>query len=285
MKFCCGVTLYYPRDEELKLIDGYRKNFEKVFVFDNTDSNKRLLNQEYFKNKDSVEYISKNSNEGLSVAFNMMCQKAIENGFDYICLLDQDSDFSSENIFKMINHIKSSKKKNVGIYVPEIVYKHLENNRRLRQTSISETQIKWGISSGSFINLDIYKKTDGFDENYFIDRLDYDYCIKLNRLGYKLIKIKSSYLYQDLGQSRKGIIGSVSQHSPIRHYYMFRNRLYFYAKNESNKVKNFSTIIFLSARHFLKVIFTEDEKREKIKMMVKGYKDYHDKNMGKLHFD
>lgn len=281
MRFCCGVTLYYPSEKDLEQIVRFRNDFEKIYVFDNTDSDKKLSNQEYLKKYDSVSYLSKDSNEGLSVAFNLMCQMANKDCFDYICLLDQDSDFSSENILKMINHITNENSILVGIYAPKIIYRHLENNNSRQETSRSQTEIKWSISSGSFINLYLYMKTKGFDENYFIDRLDYDYCIQLNKFGYKIIRINNAFLLQNLGQLREGLFWTVSQHSPIRNYYIFRNRIFFNDKNEIKSVLNSLMVFFQSLKHILRVILAEDEKKEKIEMMAKGYCDYRNKKMGK----
>lgn len=281
MKFCCGVTLYYPLKEELGAIRKYREVFDCIYLFDNTDSNERLKNQKYYEDDNKFIYISNNKNEGLSVAYNTMCQKAILNDFDYICLLDQDSVIINNDLIKIINYIKIDTSRDVALYVPEINYKHKKYYMQSENDKDVGAEIEWAISSGSFINLLLYQKTEGFDEKYFIDRLDYDYCFIVRKLGYKIIKIKNAFLYQTLGEQGKGIFKGVSQHSSIRHYYVFRNRLYFYLKK--NKYSNLEVIKvrLLSLKHIMKVLIFEKQKCEKLKMMIRGGRDFVENKMGK----
>ena len=281
MNFCCGVTLYYPSKEELSSILEYREIFDTVYVFDNTDSDERIINESYYYDKDNIQYISNYKNEGLSLGFNVMSHKAIAESYQYICLFDQDSLFTSENIIKMINYIKKDYSKEVAVYVPEVIYNYENKLNKNIKSECTGIEIEWAISSGSFINLSIYEKTDGFDENYFIDRLDYDYCISVRQLGYKVVKIKNTFLYQKLGEQRKGIFKGVSQHNPLRHYYIFRNRLYFYKKNDKPSIFKGIKIGLLSFKHFMIIILLEKQKNEKFKMIIRGIRDFIGNRMGK----
>ena len=281
MKFCCGVTLYYPKEEELDFIREYKYIFEYIFIYDNTDNKDFSKKNKSFFEQEGFEYISHKNNEGLSVAFNVMCKKAIYNNFSYICLFDQDSVILKKDLIEFIDFVRIDSNKDVGIYVPKIIYKHNEKNIFITKDNINQNEIDWAISSGSLVNLLAYQKTEGFDENYFIDRLDYDYCHVLKKLGYKIIEVKKVFLYQTLGEQGKGIFSTISQHSPIRHYYIFRNRLYFYFKrNEISKIVFFK-VILLSLKHIVEVIFLEKQKREKLKMIIYGAKDFYKNNMGK----
>lgn len=281
MKFCCGVTLFYPSKEELDAIRKYSDIFECMYLFDNTDSDERFRNEEYYNDNQGFIYISNNENEGLSIAYNTMCKKAIADGYNYICLFDQDSLIKVQDLRKMIDYIKINKSENVAIYVPEIIYKHENNSMQIVEEKCMGVEVEWAISSGSFINLNVYQKTEGFDENYFIDRLDYDYCIAVKKLGYKVIKIKNTFLYQTLGEQGKGIFRNVSQHSPIRHYYIFRNRLYYYINKNKTSDIQYLILIGISLRHFSKILLFEKCKIEKIKMLYKGLVDYNRGRMGK----
>lgn len=282
MNFCCGVTLYFPNEKELLLIKEYRDIFEKVYIFDNTDSDNRKKNEMLFKDVDSIEYISNGNNQGLSYAFNQMCNYANEHSYDYICLLDQDSLFDSKNIEKMMNSIGNLKLFDVGIYFPEIRFEHKRYKVTKELSLINFTEVNWGITSGSFINLKIFKETKGFDINYFIDRLDYDYCLNILKLNYRLLVIKDVYLYQKLGQTKKFFLIKYHQHNPLRHYYIFRNRLYFYLKNNSLSLKIFLKVSILSFNQILRIILIENQKIEKIRMVKIAVKDYNSKKMGKI---
>jgi len=281
MKFCCGVTLYYPSKNELESIRKYREIFDFVYLFDNTDSSGRLNNEKFFFDDDGFVYCSNKTNEGLSVAYNIMCSQAISDGFDYICLFDQDSTILNKDVIKIIDYIHIDDMEEVAVYAPEIVYKYENIAIYSGENKARGVEIAWAISSGSFINLVAYQKTEGFDENYFIDRLDYDYCLIIRRLGYKVINIKNVLLYQKLGEQGKGIFKRVSQHGALRHYYIFRNRLYFYFKRNKISIVEVIKVGLLSLKHIVKVFLLEEQKVEKVKMMICGLKDFSQNKMGK----
>ena len=77
--------------------------------------------------------------------------------------------------------------------------------------------------------MDIFKKVGYFDESLFIDMADTDFCMRLYENNIKMIKVKSVVLYHSLGEARRlknGFLSfNITNHSPLRGYYMIRNRL------------------------------------------------------------
>jgi rhamnosyltransferase len=281
MKFCAGITLFYPTKNELESILNYIQVFEKIYVYDNTDNiEKQKTNSTYFTNNNKFEYFSYCENFGLSVALNKMCKNSIINSFDYICLFDQDSIINNTSLSNMISYISSTKDSSVGIYTPEIIYSSqsemVVNKNSLK---IEGLKVKWAITSGSFLNLDIFKLTEGFDKNYFIDRLDYDYCVQLRDLGYKIIQIKNTFLFQQLGHENRFMGFKISEHSALRHYYVFRNRLYFYLDKRFSFL-NILIIIVLSIGHLFTIII-ESDSISKFKILRQSIVDYSSGKMGK----
>ena len=112
-----------------------------------------------------------------------------------------------------------------------------------------------------------------FDDNYFIDRVDKDFCYQINKNNKKICQVNDALLYQQLGEISSN---GYSTHQPFRHYYIARNRAYF---NKKYKKSNFLTI-FQSIRHIGIIIKNEPEKMKKIKMVFKGISDYKKGKMG-----
>ncbi|MFB9974853.1 glycosyltransferase [Allobacillus sp. SKP2-8] len=281
MRFSCCVTLFYPTEDELDCITNYRENFERVYIFDNTEGVDCKRNKDYFANKVGFTYLSNQQNDGLSVAFNIMCQRAVTDGFDYICIFDQDSFITSSDLSKMKSFIEKSPSNKVGIYVPYIMYSHLNEDKAILKGGVDSIEVDWAISSGSFINLSVFNETEGFDENYFIDRLDYDYCYTIRDLGYKVVRINNVFLHQNLGEERKVLFRNVSQHNVIRHYYIFRNRLYFYIKKDKVSLYSLIKLCSISIKHLLQILLSEEQKKRKIKMIIISCKDFINGKMGK----
>lgn len=283
MNICCGVTLYFPTQEEMNNVKKLAEIFNKVYIFDNSDTSNVLVNnKEYLSNIYNVTYITQYRNCGLSIAYNIMCNEAIECGYDFICLLDQDSFISTSSVNEIINFIKDNQSvESLGICAPTIEYKG--SSRGVVKNSKSEfSEINWTISSGSFINLKAFLKTGGFDENYFIDRLDQDYCHSVRKLGFKIIIFHDAILHQDLGQHKKMFFLNIYEHSPVRHYYIFRNRLYYYTKKNSPGLKNKIKLVLLNIRHLFYILLCESNKIRKINYLVIAYRDFMKGRMGKL---
>lgn len=277
MKICIGIILYYPSVDEINRIKNYLDVFEHVYVYDNTPD---IEHKKQFHNS-GIYYYFNSSNDGMSLALNFICNQAIYDGYDFIITMDQDSIISNDSLMQMQNFINTYSMKNIGIISPTIIYNQ-KQEVKMKVTDEIYNYISWTITSGSAINLNIYRNTSGFDENYFIDRLDYDYCILIQKLGYKIIRINNVYLYQSLGEQRKGLFKNLSTHNPIRHYYMVRNRLYFYLKKQDQSNKQMVIVILLTIKHFLSIILVENQKAQKIRMTIKGIKDYMKNNMGKI---
>ena len=123
----------------------------------------------------------------------------------------------------------------------------------------------------------MFKEIGEFDENLFIDYVDTDYCIRLRKSGYKLIQFARPIMMHSLGITKDTLGYSFYEHSPIRNYYIFRNKLYILTKYFSMK-RLFIT--FLSSfKQLLKIILLESEKLEKIQFILLAIKDFKNNKM------
>jgi len=282
MKFCCGLVLYYPEKKYIENIALYSGIFEKVYVFDNTEDVSLIKQyQNYVLSFKNIEYISYGNNVGLSKAYNVMCSKAITENFDYICILDQDSIINKKSFLEIINNIINYPNNNVAVFAPRVLYTHKMNN--CNKISSRYESVKWVISSGSFLNLHAYKNIGSFDENLFIDRIDYDYCSRARRKKYKIIRINTALLIQNLGVIKDSLIKK-SNHSVLRHYYIFRNRFYYYLYKQKSIISSILCII-LTIKHVFLILFYESEKIEKIGVLFKAFNDFSCNNLGKIKYD
>ena len=278
MKICMGVVLYYPNQSDLKRIESYTNTVDKVIVFDNTDDGSNE-NSAFFTGAKNIQYISQRENLGMARALNELCKKAISNGYDYIITMDQDSIFNTSDISNLINYISSNRLDNIGIIAPRVHYLNKKSKVDKGNTTKKEMEQKiefvdWVITSGSAINLNTFNMTKGFDEKYFIDRVDYDYCMELKKVAKKIILVNNSFLYQQLGEGTQNYFGFLySEHSALRNYYTFRNRLYYADKF----MKGFRKVIYKfigSIRHLLLIIIFDKNKYKKLKMIKRAFFDY-----------
>ena len=98
--------------------------------------------------------------------------------------------------------------------------------------------------------------------------------------------VNNAILIHNLGESiKKSVLGlkiTPTNHSPLRRYYMSRNRRYIWDKYK----EDFPEWILIDKRRFitenLKIILFENNKIEKFKYIKKGINDYKNNIFGKF---
>ena len=273
----CGVVTFNPTKDILPKIEEYSHLFDYVYIYDNTIKGlSSVLTNKISRYKNVLLYTNGN-NDGLAKAYNYFLIRT-KNKYDFLCTLDQDSKFSKMDIQSMFNLLNVNKLNDVAVVGPVVIYNQVSTSKKIS----NEKELKnrqYLISSGSFINLKIIRQNPNikFDENYFIDRVDTDFCTDCLRNGYRICEYEHSVLFQNLGEkiTKKG-----SQHSYIRHYYMFRNRIYFNYKYYG-KLKATILTCLQSLKQCMRIVFLEKQKKIKLKQFILAYHDYVTGDMGK----
>lgn len=260
-----GIVLYNPELKRLQENIGHIINqVDKVLLFDNGSDN--ISNIEELINvwTGKVVLLKNKSNIGIAAALNRLCRWCFERGYRYIITLDHDSVCPDGIVDTLMRDMEPT----VAIAAPNIVYR---NNESFAEKKQGKEDVDWVITSASFTNLAVWDKLDGFDEKLFIDGVDRDFCQRARIQGYRIIKDYDVQLLHELGNLRCrklcGRIIYVTNHSPMRKYYMVRNSIYLDKKH--GEKRRFSCI----AKNILKTLVYEDQKISKMKSICKGIRD------------
>ena len=108
----------------------------------------------------------------------------------------------------------------------------------------------------------------------FIDSVDFEYCYRMRKNGFGVIQVSEVQLLHQLGESEKHHFlfwtVQVNGHSAFRKYYIARNTVYYPLKHKlwlrfvRGNIRNLWLIIV--------VLFYEDDKINKLKAIMKGWK-------------
>jgi rhamnosyltransferase len=278
MRLAGVVVLYNPTKSVLKNIDSYVKKVEKLYVIDNSSND----NSGLFKDYKKILYISFGKNEGIAKALNEGAKNAIDGGYDYLLTMDQDSNFKNDNLDKLINFTERMIKKygnKLGLVSPW----HSTKENKIKPNKEYDEVLE-EMTSGNIISLDAWKKVKGFKEWFFIDNVDIEYCMNLNKNNYKVIIYYDSILLHDLGNiTKKKFLWKTfycTNHNYLRQYYMIRNLYYLnelYGDIYPEKIKSMKRGAF---GRFKNIVVWENDKFRKIRGMYRGYKDYKKKVVG-----
>ena len=128
------------------------------------------------------------------------------------------------------------------------------------------------------MNLSAYKKVGPFNEDLFIDYVDFEYCLRLRKKGFKVLQLGVAKIYHQLGQleKRNFIFKTiyVTHHSSIRYYYRTRNRLFVTKKF----ILSFPLFVlkdfFIFINELVKIVLFEKNKMSKLKILTYGVSDF-----------
>lgn len=279
MKIAAVVILYHPERELQEIIKSYCSKVEKTYVVNNTENDNIYLNNI----SASVCYMQDGENKGIAARLNHVGKIAFSEGYEWLLTMDQDSSFAGKTIdcyFECAE--KYAFKEETAMFGVNYYGEYIDKDF----CNIEETRML--ITSGSLVNLKLLLQLNGFEENLFIDEVDFEYCLKAASAGFKTVKFQNILLTHNLGEisyhrSLKNThITPRTLHSPVRIYYMVRNLLFV----RSKYMKMFPDDLKIKQRALLNRLknnFLYNKQRiTVIRYAIKGFADYRKNEFGKL---
>lgn len=190
-------------------------------------------------------------NEGLGAAYNRAARWARAQGARFLLLMDQDSEAEPDMVARLLEaHARLAPETRVAAVGPCFVDAHSGRsapfvrigfplNRKLACAADASVECDFLISSGSLIALDVIDAVGGMDESLFIDNVDIEWCFRARALGYRLFGIGGARMRHRIGDHLRALpfgLGAVVAHSPVRLYYMMRNRVVLYRRRATPRV-------------------------------------------------
>ena len=233
IKMAALTILYHPTDKTIQNLNSYAAQFEKIYIYDNTETPTSDIQDKLLLLKNAV-YISEGENKGLSKVINQICRLAVKEGFDWLITFDQDSRPLDGMVPQMAAFANSAMcSDSIGLIAPNILGKEIVHY------DIYCTYFDKVFQSGAMHSLKAWDMVGGYDEKLFIDQVDYEYCVRMRLSGYKIIKINNAYMEHNLDddeveiQWQEGHKVYINKYSPMRYYHILKNNLYLYDKYQS----------------------------------------------------
>lgn len=251
MNIAAIVILFNPEnigeDKLLANIKSYSSEVKKIYVVDNS----KETHEELASKIPCSEYLYNGNKGGIAGAQNIGWKKAREDGFDFIMTMDQDSAFIEDEAKKYISLVSDYAEKNPDCvcFGPRIndlnMNRYITKQIRFRILSplkrkvfsiikkdwkpfvLPEIEINRNlIASSNIVRISALEKVGGYDEELFIDQVDYDLCSKIKNAGFTTVKFNTVFLNQIYGDKNWfTYIRPKSTYSQFRLYYIIRNHI------------------------------------------------------------
>ena len=265
-----GIVLYNPIWERLKEnIDAIFPQVDMLVLIDNGSNDICEVEKYCRRYPNQIVLIKNHKNEGIAKALNQIIEYCHQKNFEWVLTLDQDSVCSDDLIKNMLPYIENN---NIGIICSAV---HDRNDKYDKKYNTEIDYVPLCITSGSLIKVDVWEQIGKYDEKMFIDMVGFEYCMRLKRAGYTIMRVNSAYLLHECGKLKVIKVGrrfvQVYNHSALRCYYYARNIVYCHRKlPDIFSAMRMRKMLFEKT---VKVIAFEKNKKDKICKIVKGIRD------------
>jgi len=280
-KLTAIVSLYNPQEENVRNVEQLARQADSVILCDNSSVN----HVELFEGMDVI-YVPNLENLGLSMAFNKVLKDPAF-GWDEEQLLiffDQDSSVGEGHIRSLKDEYELlSKNHPVGCIGPVF---HNKANGTVEiptlKTEISERSYSVNniITSSMLTRYKELEEVGFFNEELFLDLVDWDLCWRLREKGYLCVITEKVVLDHCVGSGEKKF-GPLKLRvgAPIREYYQTRDALYELRKTYVPMKMRIRLLANVTVRPMIHLMAL-DHKKERAMYIHRGFKSYRKKEHG-----
>ncbi len=281
MSNICGVIVtYHPELSQLKkLVAVASKQVETLVIVNNGGITDLSLLPGVTKLIEPV------GNVGIAAAHNLGIDYAGSIDSTHVLLLDQDSLPEGDMVASLLHHEAelTSQGKKVAALGPSTVdsrtghadmfirYDNL-NVRRFDPSKEGEAHIRCSflISSGCLIPMPVIRDVGVMDEALFIDLVDIEWGFRASNKEYELYGVTSAKMYHAVGDEPFIFMGrTLTMHSPLRHYYFFRNFYHILLRRRAPVCWKIHVLIKSSVQACIFSLVAED-RWQQFRMITKG---------------
>jgi rhamnosyltransferase len=228
---CAVVVTYFPDSDFFKRLERVVSQVPQTVIVDNGSSASCVEQLNRAADRLSIHLILNPCNEGLASALNTGVRWAASHGFQWALTLDQDTTVAPD----MVETLAAL----VGCYAsPEHLavigsnYRDKVNGALFRElvptaNGFSGREMTSVLTSGSLTSIPVFQSIGGFRENFFIDCIDHEYCLRARSRGFHVVLTSKPVMEHGIGHLTAHRLlwrkVNTSNHSPLRRYFTFRN--------------------------------------------------------------
>ncbi len=276
MKICSVTILFHPEESVKFNVASYLHAVELAYIIDNTESaaiNNRAL-FDGVAGAEKIVFIKNESNLGIGKSLNIAFQMAVDAGFDWMLTMDQDSNFNGNSFFELA--ATKYKDKSIGI-IGASAHQNMPFKNAFDENFNRNLFL---ITSGNLVQVNAWQKVGGYNEKLFIDEVDTDFCLRLQKMNFNILSTKENHLQHKLGNTFNVKIPfaknawPIGIHAPFRMYYITRNGLFMTKKYAFSHPKYALYRVKSLMAKFLFIVFFYPNKSQYFKSFFGGVKDF-----------
>jgi rhamnosyltransferase len=237
------VVTYLPDQALPERLNRLREQVERLVIVDNGSDAASLVTLQRASDNVHVSVVRNAENLGIATALNQGIAILAAEGYDWIFTSDQDSVVVEGCIAALIETVAQDPDAGgvalVGANRQEggdpFGHRWLRPRKRppfferVTCDRIDSDGVTLVITSGTLMSVAAFRELGPFTEELFIDFVDFEYCLRARRAGYRILVSCAARLLHRVGVRAKaqlsGVTLSPTHHGPLRKYYLFRNAI------------------------------------------------------------
>ena len=239
------VVTYHPDENFSWRLDALLAQVTRVVIVDNGPDESCLSPlQPYLADDGRVTIHRNKANLGIATALNQGFEILMAERYGWVLTLDQDSSPAGGMVAALCDRLRadpdSSSVAMVGASRRDPVDSNAEHwwvrpksgfpfFERVACEGLDDSGTTLVITSGTLTNTAVFDEIGPFRDELFIDLVDIEYSLRARRAGYRIIGACGAHLVHRIGATRVrrvlGIPVVVTNHAPMRRYYIFRNSI------------------------------------------------------------
>jgi len=236
---------YHDTRECIESIRRSTQRVTKIVIIDNgsTDSSFTRLREDY--ENDSLIYLIRNeANLGFARGVNVGIRYALNQGADFILLVNNDAVLDPDCIRKLVTVMQ--KNPAIGLAGPRILYFndrhriwqgasrfsllkswvcHPEANKKQNRCALDTKEVTCLTGCVMLIARRVLEDVGLFDEDFFMYGEDVDFCLRALKAGWSMVHVPSAKAWHKIRSTSK------DRTSPFVMYHRARSRILFLRKH------------------------------------------------------
>jgi len=277
-QICAVVITFNPDDTLEHNLRALQPEVNKIIIVDNRSRDELRSRIAMIASATASDVIWNAQNQGIASALNVGIQHALsQSNYQWIATFDQDSRVLPGFTKAMLEaHRACHFRDEVGVIGPRYVANVADISRPIRhgEREIVFRELATTMTSGNLLDPKIFAIAGMFDDSFFIDYVDHEFCLRLRRHGFRIIEAENANIIHRLGSPTKYrfLMRTVvaSNHSPFRRYHNTRNRFRVYGRYFATEPAWILSDFYGWCKELAKLVLFEKDRKSKLAGMAKG---------------
>lgn len=275
---CAGFVTYAPDAGFPQRLERVAAQVDRVVLVDNGSLPEATAPLRALARGGRVDVVLNRENLGLATALNQAARWARERGYPWLLTLDQDC-VVADGLVAALGAIYESAapRERIGLI-----------GANFRDPNTGELGIQGppadrgeffehpvAITSGSLMSLAAFEAVGPFRDDFFIDSVDHEYCLRLRAHDYAVLVSRAPLMAHPIGARRRHSLlwwaPICSHHGPLRRYYMARNRLVIALRYRRTDARWVLRNLAYTLKEALLVLLFEERAAAKTAAMLLGF--------------